>query len=1034
MRLIRSQSEFTEQLLKNRVPIMILNAQTDPQIRDHGFFVDQGLISCLLVPMATQKETVGFISFYTKEEREFDQNEIDFLTIVAGQAAIAIHNSQLFAKLRQVNIDLDREITERRRAEEQFRLVVDSAPNGILMIDKRGAIVLVNTKIEDTFGYRREELLGKPIETLVPARYRGQHPEHWEKFFDTSQTQAMGAGRDLFGLHKNESEFPIEVRLNPIETTGENLVLASVVDITERKHAQEQLRQSEEHDRTMIEKVLEYAIFMLDGEGRVVTWNGGAERIKGYRSEEIIGKHFSCFYPAEEIKGGRPEQILKTALAEGHCEDEGWRVRKDGSRFWASVALTAVRDGGGRLVGFSKVTRDLTRRRGAEEHLKAAKEAAETANQAKSSFLANISHEIRTPMSGIIGMAGLLCDTELSSKQREYCEIIRRSSDSLLTIINEVLDFSKVESGEIELEIINFELRSAVEEVMDLFAIKAEDKGIELINFIRNNVPTELQGDPGRLRQILANLVGNALKFTENGEVVVGISVLEQTFTNATLRFSVTDSGIGIPEDKVDKLFNAFTQVDASTTRKYGGTGLGLSISKKFVELMGGEIGVDSNPGKGSCFWFTLTLLKQSEGDRQIPSPRADLHGLNMLIVEANSTNRTVLEEYLSIFGTKSQSAEDGPTALELLKVSAEKGERYDLAILDFKLPGMDGLELARTIRQNPKFGAIKLLMLTSVGKRGDGKLAEQAGIDAYLTKPFRFSYLYECLALLMGKNPTKADSLRSLITSHSLAELKAKVRLRILVAEDNHINQKVTVSLLEKMGHRADVAGNGKEAIDAYKLIFYDVILMDLQMPQMDGFEATLQIRLLDRINGRETFIIAVTAHAMKEYREKCLKWGFDDYVSKPINVRQLRDAIERKLARTETTNASTYPALQSSAYEEVINFSEALAQVEGNTKLLGEITQIFLEQYPKLLEETRQALAQSDNEVVASAAHTLASSVGQLGAQRAFTAAKKLEHLGWQGDLSHVPEALAELEGELLLVRSALSNLPDLSHPSVP
>ena len=626
-------------------------------------------------------------------------------------------------------------------------------------------------------------------------------------------------------------------------------------------------------------------------------------------------------------------------------------------------------------------------------------------------------------MSGIIGMAGLLGDTELSSTQREYCEIIKRSGESLLTVINEVLDYSKVESGNLELEMIDFELRSAVEEVMDLFAMQAEDKGVELISFIRNDVPTELQGDPGRLRQILANLVGNALKFTTEGEVVVGISVLEQTSTHATLRFSVTDSGIGIPQEKVGKLFHAFTQVDASTTRKYGGTGLGLSICKKFVELMGGKIGVDSQQEKGSCFWFTLQLSKQPEGSRQTPRPRADLRGLSMLIVEGNSTNRIVLEHYLSSFGIKSQSAEDGASALELLNLATEKGESYDLAILDFMLPGMDGLELARTIKQNPNFAALKLLMLTSVGKRGDGKLAEQAGIDAYLTKPFRFSYLYECLALLMGRAPPKTGSSSALITTHSLNELKAKDRLRILVAEDNHINQKVTVSLLEKLGHRADVVGTGKEAVEAYRFIPYDLVLMDLQMPEMDGFEASLQIRTLARMENRQTSLIAVTAHAMKEYREKCLEWGFDDYVCKPIMPKELRAAMERTMAKAKTATSDDTPA-DPPASAAVLNFSEALAQVEGNTELLGEITQIFLEQYPKLLEETRQALARSESEILAGAAHTLASSVGQLGARRAFSAAKKLEELGWQGDLTHVPEVLAELEGELVAVKSALSD----------
>ena len=803
------------------------------------------------------------------------------------------------------------------------------------------------------------------------------------------------------------------------------------MDILEPKAIEEQVRQSEERFRSMIESVKDHAIFMLNAEGLVLTWNKGAERLGGYQSEEIIGRHYSCFFPIEERESGKPEQLLKAALAEGQCEDEGWRLRKDGSKFWANVVITAVRNGGGRLLGFSAVTRDQSRRRQVEEELRQAKDAADAANQAKSAFLANISHEIRTPMTGIIGMAGLLFDTELSPKQREYCEIIRRSSESLLTVINELLDFSKVESGKLELEIIDFDLRSAVEEVMDLFAKQAEDKGVELINFIRYDVPTELQGDPGRLRQILSNLVSNALKFTAKGEVVLRVTVIEETSTYATLRFSVTDTGIGIPEEKVGKLFSSFTQVDASISRKYGGTGLGLAICKKFVELMAGEIGVDSEPGKGSSFWFTLPLLKQREGAGEAVRPRTNLHGLRMLIVEGNSTNRTVLEHYLTSLGIGSQSARNGLTALKLLGIAAQKRNPYNLAILDFMLPGMDGLELARTIRRNPMFGSLKLLLLTSVGKRGDGKLAQQAGVDAYLTKPVRLSHLFECLAVLMGDG-SKVESSSSLVTSHTLAQLKAKRCLRILVADDNHINQKVTVSLLKNMGHRADVVGNGKEAVEAFKLVPYDVVLMDMQMPEMDGFEASLQIGMLEEKKGRHTPIIAVTAHAMNRDREKCLASGMDDYITKPINPQELRAVIERRTTGTKPI-PSTDPAPESPLSADVLDFDEALAQVEGDRDLLCQIAQLFLEQYPKLLEETHQAFSRSDCQSLSSAVHTLASSVGQLGAQRAHAAAKKLEQVGRQGDLSHVPPILADLERELLLLKFAVSDTEFFSQRSL-
>ena len=924
------------------------------------------------------------------------------------------------AKLREVNAYLAREISERKRAEEQFRLVVESAPSGMLMIDRHGAIVLVNAHMEKLFDYRREELLGRPMEILVPARFRGQHPGHRQKFFAEPMARSMSSGRDLFGLRKDGTEFPVEIGLNPIETPVGTCVLASVVDITERKTAEERVRQSEERFRSMIENIRDYAIFMLDADGHVITWNGGAERIRGYSSEEILGMHFSCFYPPEEIEQGKPQQILKTALAEGLCEDEGWRLRKDGSKFWANIVTTPVRKPEGEILGFSQVTRDLSRRRKAEEELRLAKDQADAANQAKSDFLANISHEIRTPMTGVIGMAGLLMDTELSSKQKEYCEIIRRSGDALLTVINEVLDFSKVESGKLELEIIDFDLRTAVEEVTDLFAKQADDKGVELINLVDYDVPVGVQGDPGRIRQILSNLVSNSLKFTAKGEVVVRVSVAEETSDYANLRFSVTDTGIGIPKEKIGKLFNSFTQVDASTTRKYGGTGLGLAICKKFIELMGGEIGVESEPNQGSTFWFALQLGKQRQHAREAVKPRSTVRGLRVLIVEGNPTVKSVLEHYLSASGVATEHVKNGPAALRLLHGSATDEKTFDLAIIDSMLPGMDGLKLARAIRQTAKLRLLKLLLLTSVAQRGDGKMAQTAGVDAYLAKPVRLSQLLDCIAVVTG-NARAAKSTRPLVTRHTLAELKAARRLRILVADDNHINQKVTASLLKKMGHRADVVGNGKEALDAFKLVPYDAVLMDMQMPEMDGFEASLQIRLLEQQNGGHTPIIAITAHAMKEDRDKCLAAGMDDYISKPIDPKELKMVLER---RTNLSEVAPVIAAATKTSADVLNFAEALAQVEGDRELLCEIIKLFMAQYPKLLEETRNTLSVADWISLSNAAHTLASSAGQVGAQRAHAAAKKLEQLSRDGIISEVPAALNKLEQEIVLLNSALSD----------
>jgi PAS domain S-box-containing protein len=791
-------------------------------------------------------------------------------------------------------------------------------------------------------------------------------------------------------------------------------------EIAERKVAEEWTRRHEAHFRSMIESVKEHAIILLDHQGRIVSWNKGAELISGYETEEILGKHFSCFHPAEDIEYGLAQETLKTALAAGQWEGESWRVRKDGSRFWASVVITAVRDGEEGLLGFTNVTRDLTTRKQAEEAIKRAKEEAEAANQAKSDFLANISHEVRTPMTGIIGMAGLLAETDLSTKQREYCEIIRRSSESLLTVINEILDFSKAEAGKVELEIIDFDLRTAVEEVTGLFALQAAHKEVELINFVDYEVPTALQGDPGRLRQILSNLINNALKFTAKGEVVVRVSVVDQTPAMATIRFDVTDTGIGIPKDGIENLFNPFTQADASTTRKYGGTGLGLAICKKFVALMNGEIGVESAIGKGSVFWFTVPLLKQRAAQRQAPKPRLNLAGLRALVIESNSTNCEVLDHYLDALGIKCHCTNNGPAALDELHRAAVRGAPYDLVILDFRLVAIDGLEVARSIRRDAATGAPKLLLLTSVGRRGDAKLAEQAGFDAYLSKPVSFSCLADCLALVMGETPA-AGAAGPLVTRHVVAEVKGQNRLRVLVADDNHINQKVVASLLENMGHRADVVGSGKEALEAFILVPYDVVLMDLQTPELNGFEACRRIGALARETGRHTYIIAVTAHAMKGDREKHLAAGFDAYVSKPINPLELKSVIDSRTRRDvsgEPSGAVTEPS------ENVLNISEALARVGGNRDLLAKIARMFLELYPKLLEESYDALLRADCELLARAARTIASSAGQLGAGRVRLMAKKLEELGRRGNLADAPGALNELDAEIHLVQFAISD----------
>ena len=799
-------------------------------------------------------------------------------------------------------------------------------------------------------------------------------------------------------------------------------------EVADRQRAQEALHESEGRIRLLLDSKAE-AIYGIDREGRCTFCNPATLRLLGHeKGDALLGRDMHSAMHHTRADGtpylAKDCNIFNSLhRGEGVHSDEEVFWRADGTSFPVEYWAYPIRKEGD-AVGAVVTFLDITERKRVQEALLEAKEAAEAGSRAKSEFLANMSHEIRTPMNGIIGMTELTLDTTLTAEQRDYLNLVKSSADSLLRVINDILDFSKIEAGKLELEKTEFGIHELLEDTLKTLALRADKKSLEMLARVSPNVPATLIGDPTRLRQLFVNLVGNAIKFTEEGNILVDTELESIAGDTVRLHISVSDTGLGIPVEKQQVIFESFAQADGSTTRRYGGTGLGLTISRQLVELMGGHMWVESEIGKGSTFHFTCNLQRGSAaGSVQEQIAGRNLQGLNVLIVDNNAMNCEILAEMLANWRMNPTQAGSGAIALEMLENARDSGHAFPLVLLDASMPKIDGFQVMQRIRSNPALAGAVIMMLSADRRMIDTPRCHELGARRCLTKPIGQSELLD--AILLALQPRTVEE-RLIETRVSPVREKTQRRLlNILLAEDNPVNQKLAIHLLEKAGHRVTLTGTGREALAAWEnagVPGFDIVLMDIQMPEMDGMETTAAIRGREKNSGRHIPILAMTAHAMRGDKERCLASGMDGYISKPIHPDGLFAEIERCLAGSERSITMAEISQES---REQVDRDSLLERVEGDQELLAEMVHLFEEDAPKLLAAMREALQRRDMAVLERAAHSLKGAAGNLSAKAAAAAASQLEKDAKNGDVETARGSLVEVERAVKQLLPALAEL---------
>ena len=925
--------------------------------------------------------------------------------------------------------------------------IISSLSDALIVLNKNIKIESFNEAALFLSGYQPHELRGQPLEIFFKE-------DNFLRYLDANESQADGflGRRETTFFTKDGLQIPVSVTASVMQNAAGKIqgIVCLVQDISARKRAEEALRRQ----ALMFETIYD-GVVLTDLAGRILDWNPAAERIFGYDKNEVLGKTCGLVYQPEAATVVT-QQMIYGLMSEGRWSSEIDFIRKDGSKGVCETVVVPLRDDQGQPVAAIGVNRDITERKQYENELVEAREAALEAARAKAQFLANMSHEIRTPMNGVLGMSELLLTTELTARQLDFVRTLQVSGEHLLRVINDILDFSKLEAGEMRLDNDQLNLNRCLEEVLDLCSPQAEAKDLELALLVDNDVPRYLLGDAGRLRQILTNLVGNSIKFTEAGEIVIHVSVdksvsgdeditpsNQQKFI--TIRFAVKDTGIGIlPEDQ-KKLFQAFSQVDASTTRKHGGTGLGLAICKQLVEMMGGEISVESQPGVGSIFWFTVLFTEVdvasipediTEVDSSIPTSPEFLNGKRVLVVDDRPINRKIVQHQLSAKGMEVDEADNGIVALNALQAATEAGKPYDVALLDMKMPKIDGSTLGRLILSEPAWSRTKLVLMTSMHAGDSAQPLLKSGFADYLVKPVKESQLLDSLLkVLATEEGTAVTTAPALRLEATLPESQKHTSLKILVVEDTPINLKLVQHQLQLLGHQSEFAQNGQEALDKLAENEYDVVLMDCQMPIMDGYQATRALREREG-SDRHTVIVGMTAYAMTGDREKCLAAGMDDYLSKPVMVKNLAPVLERWGAIVKgssyTERSKPEPKISQISIDSSQNLVDwvRLKEIsEGDPAFQLELVQGFIKEGATFITQAKQALVDRDWTTLANKAHQIKGASSSVAVQVMPEVSDQLRHQA----LLKSPEGAGKLVTRLEQIIAQLKGHIDLNSPVV-